>query len=225
MTLIEFFDKNHLENVYSCLAVEPERVIILGPVNKSEAAVAGYKKVFEGRGKNIEFITEYLPSRLTDAASVICEIVDKYEDCVFDITGGSEVALTALGIVYERLRRQGKNVQIHRYNANNNKLSNCDGDSKSDIDGGEIFLTGEENVRIYGGDVIYEDRDGEACTYRWEMTDSFEADVDRMWRIAQKNQREWNRQINVFEIICECGTIAGLETSVSKHVFLNYIRI
>jgi len=131
-----------------------------------------------------------------------------------------------LGIVYERYKNKGKNIQIHRYNFNTNKLYDCDGDNRSVFDDKtELSLSVEENVRIYGGDVIYEDSDGDVFTFLWDMNAAFEADVDRMWRIAQKNQREWNKQINIFEAISECGVTNGLETTVSWDVLAHHLQI
>ena len=70
------------------------------------------------------------------------------DDCVFDITGGDEMYLLALGIVFEK--NPNRNIQIHKFNLRNNMIYDCDKDGET------VFrdapkLTVEENIRIYGG--------------------------------------------------------------------------
>ena len=51
-----------------------------------------YQKVFADRGHNIEFLFKTVSkSNLDNAVELISEIVEAYDDCVFDITGGDPV--------------------------------------------------------------------------------------------------------------------------------------
>ena len=213
MTYIEFFDKTAAENISACLTYTPERVIFIGDNLKvMKRHIARYEKVFSDRGENIEFLAKTVSkSNLDNAVEVISDIVDTYDDCVFDITGGEEILNLALGIVYAK--NPDKNIQIHKINLRNNAVYDCD------KDGSTIFeetpkLSVEENIRIYGGDILYGDINGDD-TYKWELTPDFVKDILKIWTVCKGNVRLWNTQIGVFEAAEEVGVISedGLTTT------------
>ena len=171
MTYIEFFTKTSIENICSCLTEAPDRVIFIGDSSKAmKRCIRNFQKIFSKRGVNIEFLFKTVSKwNLSQMEQVLEEIIATYEDCVFGITGGDEIALFALGMVYERNR--DKQIQIHRMGIRNNKIYDCD------KDGNTIYeavpqLSVEENIIIYGGDVAYGDID-EENTYRWNLTKQF----------------------------------------------------
>jgi hypothetical protein len=90
-----------------------------------------------------------------------------------------------------------------------------------DQDGTTIYrdtptLTIEENVRIYGGDVLYGEIH-EDNTYRWDMNPDFVEDIHRIWNVSKGNVRYWNKQISVLEAAEKVGRISddGLTTTAS----------
>ena len=131
MTYIEFFDRTAIENVCICLTDIPERVIIIGnDMKELNRHIANYKRVFADRGYDIEFIPRTVSkSNLTHAVRLLSDIVETYDDCAFDITGGEKILTLALGIVYEQ--HKDKNIQIHRMNIHNNAISDCDKDGNT----------------------------------------------------------------------------------------------
>ena len=171
MTYIEFFDKIASENISACLTYAPDRVIYIGDNAKMmKRHIENYKSVFAARGHSIEFLYRtFSKTSLENAVALLSELVETYDDCVFDITGGEEILTLALGVVYAR--HPDKNIQIHKFNLKNNALYDFDKDGTT-IYRDTPTLTIEENVRIYGGDVlygeIYEDH-----TYRWDMNPDF----------------------------------------------------
>lgn len=223
MTYIEFFDKVASENICACLTYIPDRVIYIGDNAKlMKKHIADYERVFEGRGYNIEFLFKTVSkSNLDNAVELLSEIVETYDDCVFDITGGEEILTLALGVVYSRF--PGKNIQIHKFNLRNNTLYDYDKDGKT------IFketptLTIEENIRIYGGDVVYGDINDEK-TYKWDLNSDFLNDIDLIWDICKSNVRYWNMQIGVFGAAEIVGSISedGLTTAVSRKALESYL--
>lgn len=211
MTYIEFYDRQGVRNVCTSLIDPPQRVILLGDdydlMNKH---LAYYRRVFADRGIDVQFSCRSVSkSNLQHGVQMISRIVEEYDDCVFDITGGTEMLLLALGMVCAR--HPEKNIQIHKVNIRNNAIYDCD------MDGVTICkqtprLTVEENIRIYGGDVVYGQL-GEDRTYRWDMSEDFCQDIQRMWDICRADVRLWNVQINLFEAIESAGTAEGLTTS------------
>lgn len=109
--------------------------------------IANYQRVFSDRGQNIESLFETVSKSNLDAAvEVLSEIVETYDDCVFDITGGEEILTLALGIVYSKY--SDKKIQIHRFNLRNNTVYDCDKDGTT-IYKETPTLSIEENIRIY----------------------------------------------------------------------------
>ncbi len=207
MTYIEFFNNVAIENVCACLTDVPQRVIYIGrDTGIIESKIKKYKRVFSDRGySDIEFIPmEVEKDNLENAVSVLQKIVDTYPDCAFGITGGDEIALMAFGIVYERNR--DKNIQIHRFNIAHNTICDCDKDGKT------VFktlpeLTVEENIQLYGGDVLFGDVFSEH-TYEWDFNEDFIKDIENIWNVCKGNVRLWNTQINVFSAAVKVGTLS-----------------
>lgn len=203
MTYIEFFDKIASENVCACLTYAPERVIYIGDdkglMNKH---IRRYQKIFDDKEPKIDFDCRSVSrSKLNEVVALLSELVETYDDCVFDITGGDEMYILALGIVTSRY--PDKNIQIHKFNLRNNAIYDCD------TDGVTIFrqtpkLSVDENIRIYGGEVSYGTVD-EDKTYRWDMNADFACDLEQMWEICIKSGRAWNVQIGVFAAMEEIG--------------------
>ena len=131
MTDIEFFDRHSTENVSACLTYAPQRVIYIGDNSKlMKRYIARYQRVFADRGQEIEFLCRTVSkSNLDDAVALLTELVETYDDCVFDITGGEELLILALGVVYAQ--HPDKNIQIHKFNLRNNAIYDYDKDGKT----------------------------------------------------------------------------------------------
>ena len=153
MTYVEFFDKIASENISACLTYVPDRVIYIGDDYKvMNKHIVNYNKVFSERGYNIEFIAKSVSkSNLENAVKLLSEIVEAYDDCVFDITGGEEILNLALGVVYSKY--PDKNIQIHKFNLRNNAIYDCDKDGKT-IYKETPTLSIDENIRISGTTVL-----------------------------------------------------------------------
>lgn len=193
MTFVEFFDKNAIENICACLVNKPDKVIFLGTGSgKMKKHVERYKKIFSERGLEIEFVAPkaVTQNNLQTMVDILAEIVEENDDLVFGLTGGEDLHLVAMGIIYERYKDK-KKIQMHRFNLKNNTISDCDQDGNTIFEGVSPSLNVQENIRIYGGDIVYEyERAG--STYPWEYTDEFLIDIDRMWEICRENPKTWN---------------------------------
>ncbi len=124
-------------------------------------------------------------------------IVEENLNCVFDLTGGEDLYLVATGIVFEKFK--DRNVQMHRINIRNGAIIDVDQDGTTILAEKEPKLTIEENIKIYGGNVISNEK-REDTTPNWDMSADFENDINAMWKICRQDVRLWNTQINVFEI-------------------------
>ena len=205
MTYIEFLVKDAAENICSALTNPPDQVILIGDKAKLlKNHAARYAQFFEKRGIQIRFSYRTVNrNQIQSIIDTLSELVETYDDCVFDLTGGEELYLVATGIVFGRYPE--KKIRMHRFNIRNNTIYDCDQDGITIYNGELLPLTVEENIRIYGGDIVYDDQKPDT-THRWNMDAEFKADVARMWDICRKDVREWNVQMGIFaaaELFCD----------------------
>lgn len=219
MTYIEFFDKIASKNISACLTCVPDRVIYIGYNSKlMKKHISNYEKVFSNRGYNIEFLLKTVSkSNLDNGVELLSEIVETYDDCVFDVTGGEEMLTLALGIVYSKY--PNKNIQIHKFNIKNNIIYDYDKDGTT-IYKNAPQLSIDENIKIFGGAVAYGDIDDKKTTYKWDLTPDFLKDINLIWDISKDDVRYWNKQISVFEDAETVGTQSEdeLTTIISRDV-------
>ena len=213
MTYIEFYDVVSLENIATCLSCMPDRVILIGDNKQISDRVELYRRLLADRGHpEVEVIPKSIPkTNLKLAVEKLTGLVDAYDDCVFDITGGDEVLLMALGMVCAA--HPDKHIQVHKCNIRDGKMYDCDGDGET------VFrdvptLTVEENIRIYGGEVVYGEIDS-TNTYRWDFSEDFLADIEALWRICCQEDRYWNLKCNIFDAICQADGGGGLTVTAS----------
>lgn len=223
MTYIEFFDRTASKNVGACLTCVPDRVIYIGGnIKEIRRHIANYTRVFEDRDIHIDFQPRSVSkSNLENAVAFLTELVQTYDDCVFDITGGEEILNLALGVVYAQ--NPDRNIQIHKFNLRNNSVYDCD------KDGTTIFkeiprLSVAENIRIYGGDIVYGEL-GEEKTYLWDMTPEFLEDIEKIWQVCKGNARLWNVMSGILEAVDAVGTLSKdqLTTVASRSTLEAYL--
>lgn len=116
MTIVEFFDGVSIDNMASCLAIRPEKIIFIGenkPMKKQEEA---YLRFINSHSIKVGF--DFKPinkNSVEQIVSALTEIVEEEENCAFDLTGGEDLVLVAMGIVFEKYRNTSK-IQMHRFN-------------------------------------------------------------------------------------------------------------
>ena len=222
MTYIEFFDINVAENICACLAKIPDRVVLIGSSRKIlEKHANRYRNLFFEKGIDIEFIPQSINKNdILEVIDTLSKLVEKYDDCVIELTGGEDVFLLAIGIVCERYKE--KKIQIQRFNLMGGTVMDCDGDKRVLENMVAPALSIRDSVRAYGGDVAYGDVHS-TKTYLWDMTEDFKNDIGEMWKICRKDAKAWNVQISLLGDMDEIGTVEGLSTAVSvdrlkKHI-------
>ena len=200
MTYIEFFEKDVLENLCTCLTVAPDKIILIGDNRKVMKVHADrYERLLRARREVVDFeIVSVDKNNIYSILEVLDRIVKEEPECAFDLTGGDDVYLVAMGIIFERYR--DKRPQMHRFNIRNNTIFDCDLDGSVITDGSTPQISVEELVYAYGGEVVLED-EYENGTHEWDWTEEFYQQVFDMWDICRKNVRFWNIQIGMLELI------------------------
>lgn len=181
------------------LRFRPEKIIFVGfnKVVKKKRADA-LEKFFKKRG--VDAIIEYRIVSRYDFENIVLnlnEILDENEDCVFDLTGGKELVLAAMGAVsFER------NIPMFQFNirtGNFIRIKNCD-----DIEDTEkSIMTIDECVELNGGIISYD----EIGDFDWDLNDDFKSDIEKIWDICKINSGLWNRQSCSFENFEKFGQI------------------
>ena len=206
MTLVEFFDRDSLENICSCAAARADRVILIGGDRQTaERCIAGYRKIFAARQTDVAF--EYVSvdrRRLSRMTQTITRIVQAYPDCVFDLTGGDDLCLVAVGMVFAKNPR----LRLHRFSLQNDRIYEFDAEGDVHAESAAPQLTVDEVVQAYGGDVCFDSETTDG-THIWDLNDDFRRDIltmsDFLWG---RNAAQWNRQISYFKMMHEVGASA-----------------
>lgn len=197
MTAVEFYDRTPIENIISTLTTTPDKIIFIGDGKSMGKFDETHQEFLQARGLHIELVYRKINrNNLSQIVEVLSEIVESEEQCVFDLTGGEDLVLVAMGMVSQKYAK--KNIQMQRFNVRNGVVTDCDSD-------GTVFYTGypeitvEEQIQIHGGMVRYEG-EGEAKTYRWDLSEDFVNDVETMWSICRTNPGLWNARINALNM-------------------------
>ncbi len=209
MTYIEFYDKTASENICACLVNVPDRVILIGDNSKRlDRHCKYYHSFFLRKGYDVEFTHRSINKNdMQHVIDELTDIVETYDDCVFDLTGGEDIYLVAMGIVFERNR--DKNIQMHRFNLLNGCIIDCDMDGKTIASRCDLFMNVDENIQIYGGDIVY-DTQKEDGTHIWDMSEEFVGDIKLMWEVFKQAEspKHWNTQMEVFAAAERVGDIS-----------------
>lgn len=229
MTAVEFYDRTPIENVISSLTTKPEKIIFIVSGNHAKKFKKNYERFAElHKIDNIEVdFRKVMANNLDNIVEVLSEIAETEEECFFDLTGGFDLMLVAMGIVKQKYA--DKNIQIQRFNVNNGVVTDCDKDGKV-IYSGAPKLSVTENIVIHGGNIRYEDNPmnngkEDKGTYSWNLTEQFIADVEKMWELCKKNLGNWNINLNV---LCEIERILNskkqLDVSIPVSAVEHYLQ-
>ena len=192
MTYIELYDKTHIANVCAMLANPPDRVVFVGEKHKTlEKNANRYKQILARRGYNVEVECAAVnKNNISAIIELLCSLVEKYEDCHFDLGGGEDLFLCAAGIVFERYRQKGIHINMHRFNIRSNRVLDCDLDGVTVMDSALPTLSVAENIAVWGGGVLG------SVTCASDISDEDKADILTLWDIMRSDVKAWNRQVN-----------------------------
>ncbi len=198
-TLIELFDECQIENVIAGLRFLPQKIVFVGFKEvMTKKRICDLERFFEMRG--LDILLEYEIVGRYDYEFIynkLNEIIDKNEDCCFDLTGGKELVLTAMGAV--SAIRDVPMLQFNVRSGNLIRVKHCAGIIETE----KSAITINESVVLNGGSIVYDDKND----FRWELNPEFQKDIETIWAICKKNCGLWNRQSNVFENFERLGRI------------------
>ena len=152
MSIIEFFDNAAIENMLSALLCAPERVVFIGESTKRmKRSLEAYREVLDSRGLNVELLCYGVRKNdLGAIVEVLSQIVEREADCIFNLDGGEDLYLVAVGMVAQKFPDK---IRLHRFNVRNNTIIDIDADGSDQLSS-PIEISIQENIRIYGGSVV-----------------------------------------------------------------------
>lgn len=215
MTIVEFFDKVSVDNMISCLTVKPEKIIFIGDRKPMTRQCEAYKRLAERKGIDVDFeFVSVIRSNLQNIVEALEKIVQTEAEVAFDLTGGEDLILVAMGMVYERYKST-KNIQMHRFNVGTGVILDCDYDGTTPTT--EVpELTVEENIMLYGGAIV--PFNGHKGTYDWDLNPDFTSDLEVLWGVCKRNPGLWNAQIHTVYYFLKFGSAEpdSLKITASK---------
>lgn len=212
-TLIELFDECQIENIVSGLKYEPEKIIFVGfKETMKRSKIDALEKLFSNKNIKVDFeyevVSRYDYQGIIDRLNMI---VDKNNECCFDLTGGKELVLVAMGEV--AARRNIPMIQVNIKTGDVIPVKCIDSLPEST----EPSLSVEECIILNGGSVIHNGTD-----YNWQFSEDFIKDIDIIWNISKEDSRAWNRQSSIFSALDKVGRLDDdLSTYVDRAKLLN----
>ena len=193
-TLIELYDERPIENVLASEVFRPTRTVFLCP-----REIAQHKKVkdalaryFRHCGLDTELV--FLESSFYYADKVarqLRSVVETYPDCVVDITGGTDAALFACGVVSAEL-----GIPAFTYSRRNNCFYNIQSAPFAD----QLPCTVRHSVEdcfLMAGGALRPGRVDNAILDRY--ADRFEP----FFRLYLAHRAEWTRAVNYIQVVSQ----------------------
>ncbi len=223
-TLIELYDDCQLENVIAALHLRPKKLIFVGFHElEAERDLAVISRFFEMRKMPVQI--EYIAvSRYSyqDILDKINAVIDAEPDCCFDLTGGKELVLVAMGAV--SATRQVPMLQLDIKRNRITKIAHCDRLIRTE----PIMLTVRESFALNGGKILE--------SYRKErLSDELIEDIKAIWSIAKKDFTEWNQKVKSLGALekhfalSEHGTAVEINTAAQAcepdYGFINTLKM
>lgn len=192
VTYIEIFEDVAIENICSALAQTPKKIIFVGNNrNKMERACSTYRSLLKQRNADIEIEFKACKPEIPQIVKAFSKIIEKETRCCFDITGGYDIYLVALGAVLEKYRN--RNVQVHMFDINEKTISDCDNDGIMPF---KEFprISVAENIAIYGGSL--------KSTSVQNQSEVKAEDLNALWEIMKRFKgSDWNHMSDALTYI------------------------
>ncbi len=215
MTVVEFLHSIPIKNMVSCLCFRPQKVIFLGYGKEAELQVEQYQKLLDEKGYSTKLqLIPIQKNSLQNIVSKLSSIVENEPQCVFDLTGGEDLALVAMGIVYQKYKFI-KNLQMHRFDIATGQLFDCDNDGNL-INNNRLKITVKDQIMLHGGRMI------SGSDNLLSVDERIIQNIESLWELCKNDANSWNKTISIlseFEKNKSYTAAVGVQVSLSalKH--------
>ena len=189
-TLIELYDEKPIENVLGTEVFRPEETIILCPPEavSSTAIKESMERYFAYRGVQVKL--KILQVSLLDAPKVeiqLKKLLQTHEDCVIDISGGTDASLFAAGAVCG-------DTPVITYSGRNNSFYEIQNAAFARNLKCDVTLDVKSCFLMAGGTLLPGREDNKQLQDRQDQ-------IDALFRIFRKYRRQWHRQIGYIQAV------------------------
>lgn len=199
MVLVEIYDEDVMDNIVASLKFKNSELIFVGyNLRNMQKGIQNIEKFLKHIKRDIkiscvEVIKNNLPLMVETLEEVInSEYFDK-DEFVFNVTGGDDLILVAMGIVAERHK-----IKLTAFDAMKSKIlwqtEDVDYD-KYEIYEGKTSISVRSNIILHGGEVVGPDNTP-AVYFQWDFSDEFVDDIHNMWTICKRDCLRWNKEIS-----------------------------
>ena len=187
-TLIELYDERPIENVLATEMFRPEETVLICPpeVAKSVQMKKSLKRYFEVRGCPVKLT--FVPVSLLDAGKVekkLFQVLSSRKDCAIDISGGSDAALFAAGVI-------SKDTPVFTYSRKKNAFFEIKNAPFARDLPCSVRLNAESCFLMAGGNLLPGREDNGELNMRLDK-------IDSLFSVYREYRRIWNRQIQYIQ--------------------------
>ena len=186
MTTVEFLYRCPTENIVSALTLNPDKIIFIGKKSKQSNSI--YTDFIKSKSPKTK--TEFIYTDTDDfenLIAILCNIVANENEITFDLTGGEDLLLVAMGVVLERV----KNITVGRFDINNNKLLIFKNKEKVERKTNAI-LTVTEQIALHGGMIIENPKDDIPLNSRTAPV------IEALWSVF-KADKHYNTNVKLLQ--------------------------
>ena len=208
MVIAELFSTEVSENVLAAICLQPERVVYLGSRSvMTDGRIAAVRAFFRGRKSSPRLTFLRVGDRdYAGAGAAIGDILAKYPDCRFEMTGGSDLLLAALGTA-----AASRSLTMFELDVRKQSLSLLKGAARELRPG--LFrplrgITVAEYLRLWGGELAES-----SYTMAARLPEKLEKDVADLWKIYVQAPQIWTKQCTLLANLCARSTGGGLTVS------------
>lgn len=192
-TIIELYDEEQIYNVLAISEFKPKNAVYIGTRKLKNKKVKN-NIISCIRALGLDTKCFFYSTDMLSIESIITEltnILDTFGDCAVDLTGGSDVALVAVGML---ARERG--LPLFRYDRYSYRYKNiyC-GDFANDIESSPEFNIGA--MLALAGGVMKSHGHLDIDT----LTEDAKRDIFRVWTIYKNNHRGWHRAVSYLQQI------------------------
>ncbi|MBR5381313.1 MAG: DUF1887 family protein, partial [Oscillospiraceae bacterium] len=193
-TLIELYDERPLENVLSTDVFHPETTIFLCPQETAQdkASQEKLRAYFQHRGLDTEIV--FIETSLYYADKVkkrLEKVLEQYQDCALDITGGTEAALYACGLFCAE-----RDMPVFTYSRKRNcyfDISNAPFADRLECD----LQYKVEDFFLMAGGAMHTGRVDNA------ILGDYMKDFEPFFRLFMRYRRQWNNIVGYFQRVSQ----------------------
>ena len=191
-TLIELYDERPLENVLSTEVFRPERTVFICPkeIADDKRLKKKLREYMQHRGVDVELVfTRAGMFSAGDILDRLQEVVDRYEDCAIDVSGGTDDALFAAGALSAKV-----DIPVFTYSRKKNAFFNIKNAEFAEGLVCSVDYSVEDCLLMAGGAL----RPGRVDN---SILDSYMGKIDPFFNIYMKNRRDWIRTVEYIQQI------------------------